>query len=144
MTPFFYSESYYRASLANVSICFEDTDKSIIPLHSHTTLITFLTIASENTYHKGSELYLAKFNPLGQTKSLPQILTCHQHRESRFKQRPALHAEDRIHFLGYTDLILLTGKYIQNSLWRVSDEPLDLPLWLPPSLSAAPIIDTDI
>lgn len=141
---FFYSESYYGASLANVSICFEDTDKSIIPLHSHTTVITFLTIASENPYHKVSELYLVKFKRLGQTKSLPQILTCHQHHESCFKQRGALHAEDQTHFLSYTDLILLTNKYIPNSSWRVSDDPLDLPLWLPPSLSAAPIIDTEI
>lgn len=130
--------------MANVSICFEDTDKSIIPLHSHTTVITFLTAASENPYHKVSELYLVKFKRLGQTKSLPQILTCHQHHESCFKQRGALHAEDQTHFLGYTDLILLTNKYIQNSSWRVSDEPLDLPLWLPPSLSASPIIDTEI
>lgn len=84
------------------------------------------------------------FKLLRQTKSLPQILTCHQHHESCFKQRRAVHAEDRTHFLSYTALILWTGKYIQNSLWRASDEPLDLPPWLPPSLSAAPIIGADI
>lgn len=121
---FFNSESYYGASLANVSICFEDTDKSIIPLHSHTTVITFLAIASENPYHKVSELYLVKFKRLGQTKSLPQILTCHQHHESCFKQRGALHAEDHTHFLSYTDLILLTNKYIPTARGVCPTSPL--------------------
>lgn len=141
---FFYSERYRRASLANVSISFEDIDKSIIPLHSHTPFITFLRTASENTHHNGSQLYLVKFKLLGQTKSLPQILTCHQRHESRFKQRRALHAEDYSHFLHRTNLILLTIKYILNGSWHASDEPLDLPLWLSPSPRAAPIIDTDI
>lgn len=130
---FFYSERYRRASLANVSICFEDIDKSITPLHSHTIFITFLRTTSENTHHNGSQLYLVKFKLLGQTKSLPQILTCHQCHESCFKQRRAVHAEDYPHFLHRTNLILLTSKYILNGSWRASDEPLDLPPWLSPS-----------
>lgn len=39
-------------------IYFEGTDKYIIPLHSHTTLITFLTVKMK--HHHGSELYLVK------------------------------------------------------------------------------------
>lgn len=135
---------YRRASLAKVRICFEDIDKSIIPLHSHTTFITFLRTASENTHHNGSQLYLVKFKLLGQTKSLPQILTCHQCHESCFEQRRAVHAEDYPHFLHRTNLILLTSKSILNGWWRASDGPLDLPPLLSPSPRAAPIIDTDI